>query len=70
MGGHLTFERYYWFDNQVRKNRHPNAHTVAEQFEISSKTAQRSIDFMRERLGAPLDPRASLASGPEDGQPS
>jgi predicted DNA-binding transcriptional regulator YafY len=55
MGDHLTLERYYWFDNQVRTNRFPNANTLAERFEISSKTAQRSIDFMRDRIGAPLE---------------
>ena len=55
MGDHLTLERYYWFDNQVRTHRFPNANTLAEQFEISAKTAQRSIDFMRDRIGAPLE---------------
>jgi len=55
MGDHLTLERYYWFDNQVRTARFPNASSLAEQFEISSKTAQRSIDFMRDRIGAPLE---------------
>jgi len=59
MGDHLSLERYYWFDVQVRAKRFPNAATLAKQFEISSKTAQRSIDFMRDRIGAPLeyDPR-------------
>jgi predicted DNA-binding transcriptional regulator YafY len=55
MGDNLVLERYYWFDNQVRKNRFPNANTLAEQFEISTKTAQRSIDFMRDRIYAPLE---------------
>jgi predicted DNA-binding transcriptional regulator YafY len=55
MGDNLTLERYYWFDNQVRTKRFPNANTLAGQFEISSKTAQRSIDFMRDRIGAPLE---------------
>jgi predicted DNA-binding transcriptional regulator YafY len=48
-------ERYYWFDNQVRTKRFPNANTLAKRFEISSKTAQRAIDFMRDRIGAPLE---------------
>jgi predicted DNA-binding transcriptional regulator YafY len=55
MGDNLTLERYYWFDNRVRTNRFPNANTLAERFEISSKTAQRSIDFMRDRICAPLE---------------
>jgi predicted DNA-binding transcriptional regulator YafY len=55
MGDHLTLERYYWFDGQVRANRFPNANTLAEKFEISSKTAQRTLDFMRDRICAPLE---------------
>ena len=54
MGDHLALERYYWFDNQVRAGHFPNANTLAEKFEISTKTAQRCIDFMRDRIGAPL----------------
>ena len=57
MGEHLTMERYYWFDNRVRAGRFPNARDLAERFEISSKTAQRTIDFMRDRLRAPLEYR-------------
>ncbi len=55
MGEHLVLERYYWFDSQVRENLFPNAKNLAEYFEISSKTAQRNIDFMRDRLKAPLE---------------
>ena len=38
----------------------PNATSLANQFEISTKTAQRDIDFMRDRLRCPLqfDPKA------------
>lgn len=32
----------------------PNAAVLARRFEISGKTAQRNIDFMRDRMGAPL----------------
>ena len=55
MGDQLILERYYWVDCQVRRERFPNARKLADQFEISSKTAQRSIEFMRDRLGAPLE---------------
>ncbi len=54
MGDHQAFERYYWFDNQIRAARFPNATTLADKFECSDKTAQRTIDFMRDRLNAPL----------------
>lgn len=55
MGMKNVYERFVWFDNQVRSKRYPNATFLAEQFEISSKTAQRDIDFMRDRLLCPLD---------------
>lgn len=48
------FHRYLWFHNEVKKGRHPNARKLAEEFEISAKTAQRSIEFMSDRLKAPL----------------
>ncbi|MBS3906439.1 MAG: HTH domain-containing protein [Syntrophaceae bacterium] len=55
MGAKNIYERFVWFDNQVRAGRYPNATSLAEKFEISTKTAQRDIDFMRDRLRCPLD---------------
>ena len=55
MGVKNIYERFVWFDNQVRAKKHPNATVLAEQFEISTKTAQRDIEFMRDRLLCPLD---------------
>jgi len=52
---HLKFERYCWFDRQVRDKRYPNATSLANHFEINCKTAQRTIEFMRDRLGSPLE---------------
>jgi predicted DNA-binding transcriptional regulator YafY len=52
---HLKFERYIWFDNQIRNSRFPNASSMARHFEICSRTAHRTIEFMRDRLGAPLE---------------
>ena len=54
MGTKNIYERFVWFDNQVRVRKYPNATTLSEQFEISAKTAQRDIDFMRDRLLCPL----------------
>ena len=54
MGVKNIYERFVWFDNQVRAKKYPNTTTLAEQFEISTKTAQRDIDFMRDRLNCPL----------------
>lgn len=55
MGERLYFERFVWFDAEIRKGRHPNATTLAERFECSAKTAQRSIEHFRDRLLAPLE---------------
>jgi predicted DNA-binding transcriptional regulator YafY len=55
MADHLKFERYCWFDRQVRDGRYPNAASLAGRFEISRKTAQRNIEHMRDRLLAPLE---------------
>ncbi len=54
MGQRNIYERYTWFDSQVRAGRHPNASKLAARFEISVKTAQRDIEFMRDRLRCPL----------------
>jgi len=55
MGAKNIYERFVWFDDQVRVRKYPNATTLSEKFEISTKTAQRDIDFMRDRLLCPLN---------------
>lgn len=55
MGDQLFLERFIWFDHEVRRQRFPNATRLAAQFEISGKTAQRSIEYFRDRLLAPLE---------------
>lgn len=59
MGNYPVFERIVWFDHQVRSGTFPNASRLAEHFELSNKTAQRNIDFMRDRLAAPLEYNAT-----------
>jgi predicted DNA-binding transcriptional regulator YafY len=54
MGNKNIYERFIWFDDRVRTKKYPNATKLSEQFEISLKTAQRDIEFMRERLCCPL----------------
>lgn len=60
MGQHLKYLRYQWFDREVRAGKYPNARNLAEAFEIDQKTADRTINFMRDSLGAPLEYDASL----------
>lgn len=55
MGTIATLERIFWFDDQIRRNRHPNASNLAERFEISNRTSHRCIEAMRDRFGAPLE---------------
>lgn len=55
MSDQLFFERFVWFDQAIRAGRYPNAASLAEHFEVAPKTAQRSIDFFRDRLHAPLE---------------
>ncbi len=47
-------ERLLWIDKQIRDNRYPNTSQIAQEFEITPKTAQRALDFMRDRLKLPL----------------
>jgi len=54
VGTKNIYERFIWFDDRVKAKRYPNATSIANQFEISTKTAQRDIDFMRDRLSCPL----------------
>jgi predicted DNA-binding transcriptional regulator YafY len=54
MSKRLAHERFYWFHCQILAKQFPNAKRLTEHFEISHKQAQRDIEFMRERLKAPL----------------
>ncbi|HDH13186.1 MAG TPA: WYL domain-containing protein [Nitrospirae bacterium] len=55
MGDKLKYERFFWFHNHMKAGQYPNAKHLAEKFEMSSRTAQRDIEFMRDRLKAPLE---------------
>ncbi len=36
-------------------NRYPNCRKIAEEFEVSAKTVQRDVNFMRDRMGLPIE---------------
>ncbi len=55
MAKKLAYERFFWFHSEIKAGRHPNARKLAEEFEIAPKTAQLAIEFMRDRLNAPLE---------------
>ena len=48
-------ERLRYIDYQMRHNRYPNRQTIAETFGIHIRTVQRDIDYMRDRLKAPIE---------------
>ena len=54
MAKKLAYERYFWFHKEVKAGQHPNARILSEEFEISQKTAQLDIEFIRDRLQAPI----------------
>lgn len=55
VGEQILLERYFWFHQEASNNRFPNASTLSRRFECSVKTAQRSIEYFRCRLHAPLE---------------
>ncbi len=54
MSDRLKYERFLWFHGQIKAGRFPNAGSIAENFELSGRTAQRDIEFMRNSLDVPL----------------
>ncbi len=54
MGDRLKLERFLWFHERIKAGAYPNAAHLAARFEISPRTAQRDIEFMQDRMSAPL----------------
>ena len=48
-------ERIYHIHEQISEGRLPNCSTLAKQLEVTAKTVQRDISFMRDRLKLPLE---------------
>ncbi|OBY79108.1 hypothetical protein BBG47_13045 [Paenibacillus sp. KS1] len=49
-----NMHRILWFDQEVRSNHFPNCTQLAHQFELSTRQANRDIEYMVNSLGAPL----------------
>ena len=47
--------RIQWFHKKVMDLSYPNAMRLSERFHISHRQAQRDVDFLMRRLGAPLE---------------
>ena len=48
-------ERVHWLHGRIKAGKFPNSGHLAEEFEISRRTAHRDIEFLRERHNAPLE---------------
>jgi predicted DNA-binding transcriptional regulator YafY len=44
------FTRVFWIESQIREKRFPNVKKIARHFEVTEKTAQRTIEYMRDEL--------------------
>jgi predicted DNA-binding transcriptional regulator YafY len=55
MGENQRLVQFQWFNQQAQAGKFPNTTTLAEQFEITGKTAQRAISYFRDQLNAPLE---------------
>jgi predicted DNA-binding transcriptional regulator YafY len=49
------YERILWLHQELKKNRYPKTKDLAERFELSERSAQRVVTFMRDRMQAPLE---------------
>ena len=50
----LSMSRLFMIDTKLRQRRYPNCATLAREYEVSQKTIQRDIAYMRDQLGAPI----------------
>jgi len=48
------FKRLLFIDRQIRERCYPNCTALAEEWEVSPKTIQRDIDYMKYELDAPI----------------
>jgi len=51
----IQFRRLLFIDSKVAEGGYPNCRQLAEEWEVSTKTIQRDIDYLRDQLDAPLD---------------
>jgi predicted DNA-binding transcriptional regulator YafY len=49
------FSRLLELDQRIRNKEYPNCLTFCEEWEVSQKTVQRDIDYLRDMLGAPIE---------------
>ena len=52
--GKNTLERILYIDQLIGSGRFPRKSDIADHFEVACKTIERDLDYMRDRLGAPI----------------
>lgn len=55
LSARAPLQRILFIDQEVRKGAWPNASSLGLALEVSARTVQRDIDFMRDRMQAPLE---------------
>jgi predicted DNA-binding transcriptional regulator YafY len=50
----IQFRRLLFIDEALQKQQYPNCRSLAEAWEVSPKTIQRDMDYLRDQLGAPV----------------
>ena len=48
------YRRLLFIDREIRENAFPNCTTIAAEWEVSAKTIQRDIEYLRDQLEAPI----------------
>ncbi|MGF1657767.1 MAG: helix-turn-helix transcriptional regulator [Verrucomicrobiales bacterium] len=56
----VPLRRIYSIHDRLRRHKFPNCQKLAAEFEVSYKTIQRDIDFMRDQLHLPIEYDADL----------
>ena len=49
------YRRLLFVDRMIRQQRYPNCSSMARSWEVSPRTIQRDIDYMKDELGAPVE---------------
>ncbi len=50
-----SLERIFWFYTRLKEERRPSRSQYIEEFEVSTSTFKRDLEFMRYRLGVPIE---------------
>ncbi|MDR2952230.1 MAG: WYL domain-containing protein [Treponema sp.] len=51
----ITLHRIYKIDKEIASGKYPNTRTLAEEQEVGTATISRDIEFMRDRMNAPIE---------------